>query len=229
MKTVSISGSPRVNVGKKDAQLMRRQGLIPCVIYGGKEQVHFSAPEAQFKNLVYTPEVHTVKLDVDGRQFDAFMKEIQFHRVTDKILHIDFLEIIPGKHVIMDIPVKFEGSPVGVKEGGKLLKKMRTVKIKGPIEKMPDHITLNVQPMNIGDTIKVSDLKYDGLTFLDTSNNTIVAVRITRNVVEEAAPAIATTAGAPVAGAAAPAAGAAAPAAGAPAAGAAAKKPEGKK
>ena len=127
MKSVSISGSPRVNVGKKDAKALRRQGQVPCVLYGGKEQIHFSTPERDFVKLVYSPDIHLVKLDVGGHNYDAIMQEIQFHKLSDKINHIDFREVIPGKPVVVNLPVKVEGNAVGVRAGGKLHKKMRTL------------------------------------------------------------------------------------------------------
>ena len=232
MKTVSISGSPRANVGKKDARDLRRQGMVPCVLYGGTEQLYFSVHENNLTKLVYTPDVFVVKLDIGGKQADAIMKEIQVHRVNEKLSHIDFLEIIPGKDVVMDIPVKLEGTAIGVKEGGRLIKKHRTLKMRGPVEKMPDAITLNIEPLKIGDSVKVSDVKVAGIVLLDEPNNTVVGVRVTRLVVEETPVAVATQGATPVAGAAAPAvAGAAAPAAAGAAAPAkdAAKKPEGKK
>jgi large subunit ribosomal protein L25 len=219
MKTVSISGSPRANVGKKDAKALRREGNVPCVLYGGKEQVAFYAQEKAFKSLVYTPDVHLVNLDIAGKKVNAVMQEIQFNPVNDRLQHIDFLEVVPGKPVMIEIPIVFSGTPVGVREGGKLLRKMRTIKTKGLIEKMPQTITLDVANMAIGDSIRVTDLKYDGLTFMAEPNVTIVAVRVTRNVVEETPAAAAPAAGAT----------AAAPAAGAPAAAADAKKTPEKK
>ena len=119
MKSVSISGLPRVNVGKKDAKAIRREGNVPCVLYGGKEQMFFSASEKIFKSIVYTPEALIIKLDIAGKKFDAITQEIQFHKVSDKITHIDFLEIIAGKPIVMNIPVKTEGNSIGVKAGGK--------------------------------------------------------------------------------------------------------------
>ena len=216
MKTISISGSLRVNVGKKDAEDLRRQGKVPCVLYGGKEQVHFSAFEKDFKHLVYTPDVHLVKIDLGGKKCDAIMQEIQFHKVSDHIIHVDFLEVIPGKSVIMEIPVKTIGTAEGVREGGRLLKKLRTLKAKGPAEKFPDNITLDVTKMKIGNSIRVGDIKIDGVQFLNAPNITVVAVKVTRAVEEEVAPTAATataTAATPAAatpGAAAPAAPAAA-------------------
>lgn len=203
MKTVSISGSPRANVGKKDAKEMRRQGLVPCVIYGGKEQIHFTAPELSFKNLVYSPDALLVKLDVGGRQFDAIMQDIQFHKLKDSIQHIDFLEVIPGKPVVMNIPVKFEGTAPGVRAGGKLIQKLRTLKVRGQADKLPEYITLNIDKLEIGSSIKVADIKMKELQLLDAENITIVSVNVTRNVVEEAKPA---AAAAPAAAAKAPAA-----------------------
>src|SRR5688572_21314719 len=140
MKSVSISGSPRVNVGKKDAKELRNQGQIPCVLYGGKEQVHFFAAEKEFQKLLYSPDVHTVNIDIGGKQFEAIVQEAQYHKIDDKLLHVDFLEIIKGKPVVMNIPVKTTGTASGVRAGGKLLKKLKTLKLKGPIEKFPDHI-----------------------------------------------------------------------------------------
>src|ERR1051326_8368750 len=124
MKSVTMSGSPRANVGKKDASGLRREGKVPCVLYGGPEQVTFAVDERAFKNLVYTPEVHTVEIDLGGKKHNAILKELQLHPVTDKIIHADFLEIIPGKAVTMELPLKFEGTAPGVRAGGKLLRKM---------------------------------------------------------------------------------------------------------
>lgn len=224
MKTLTITGSKRAKVGKKDAADLRRSELVPCVLYGGKEPLHFAAPEKEFKPLVYTPDIHAVKIDVGGTQFSAVMKDIQFHKVTDKIIHVDFLEIVPGKAITMEIPVKTAGAAPGVRAGGKLLKKLRSLTAKGTLDKFPDAITVNVEKMEIGDSVRVKDIKLDGIEFLNTPNATVVAVRVTRNVEEEAPAAAATTA---AAGAAAPAAGA--PGAPAPAAGAAAPAAAGAK
>ena len=185
MKTFSISGIPRKTTGKKNTSSLRREGKVPCVLYGGKEHLLFSAPEKAFRKLVYAPDVHLVKLDVGGKQFDAIIKDIHFHPVTDSIRHADFLEVLSDKPVLMNIPVKLSGSPVGVKEGGKLLKKLPKLKIKGLISKIPGSIDLEVSEMKIGDSVKVKDLQYDGLIFLHEANATIVAVRIVKEVMEE--------------------------------------------
>jgi len=219
MKSVSISGSLRTNVGKKDANTLRAQALVPCVLYGGKEQIHFSVPSLNFKPLVYTPDVHSVNLDLDGKKFNAIVQEIQYHKVKDHIIHVDFLEVVEGKPVTMSIPVKTTGAAPGVRAGGKLNKKLRTVKVRGLLKDIPDAITIDISKLEIGDGVRVSDLNAKGLTFLNAPNVTVVNVQVTR-VVAEPLPGTA-----PAAGAAAPAAGAATPAAGAaaPAAGAAAK------
>ena len=208
MKSVSISGSPRANVGKTDASALRNSKRVPCVLYGGKDQVHFSVLEADFKDLIYTPHVSTVDLDVDGKKFKAIVQEAQFHAVKDNLLHVDFLEIIAGKPVTMNIPVKTTGTSPGVRNGGKLNKKLKTLRVKGLVEKMPDTIDVAIDNLEIGQGVRVSDIKLDGLTFLNAQNITVVSVQITRAVAAEAAaPATAAKAAAPAAAkAAAPAA-----------------------
>lgn len=214
MKSVSISGSPRANVGKKDAKALRSGKLVPCVLYGGKEQIHFSVNEPEFKQLIYTPDVHTVDLSIGGNKYNAILQEAQFHKITDSLLHVDFLELVPNKPVVMNIPVRTKGVSPGVRNGGKLVQKLKTIKAKGLIEKMPDEIAVNIDKLEIGSGVRVSDIKVDGLTFLNAPNVTIVSVQITRAVAAEAS---AAAAAAPKAAAPA-AAKAAAPAAKAPAA-----------
>jgi large subunit ribosomal protein L25 len=219
MKTLTITGSVRTTVGSKESADLRRSEMVPCVLYGGKEPVHFSASEKEFRYLVYTPDIHAVKIDVGGTSYNAIMKDIQFHRVTDKIIHVDFMEVVPGKAITLEIPVKTHGAAPGVRAGGRLLKKLRSLTSRGPSDKFPEAININVDKMEIGDSVRVKDIKLDGIVFSNNPSATIVAVRITRNVAEEEATAAAATAGA--AGTAAPAAGAAAgatPAAGATAA-----------
>ncbi|MBI4930192.1 MAG: 50S ribosomal protein L25/general stress protein Ctc [Bacteroidetes bacterium] len=228
MKTFTLTGSKRTAVGKKESHALRREGKVPCILYGGKDVVHFEAIEKDFKHLVYTPDVHIIKLDVGGKQTDAILKDIQFHPVTDRIQHVDFLEVLFDKPVVMDIPVRFNGTAAGVKEGGQMLKKLPKIRVKGLISKIPATIEINVEPLKIGDYIRIKDIKYDGITFLHEPVVTIVAVKTTRAVVEEitpAAAAAAAVAGAPAAGAAAPAAGGAVT----PAAGTAAPVKEEKK
>lgn len=159
--------------------------------------MHFSVLAADFKNLIYTPEVNTVNIDVDGKKFHAILQEAQFHRVEDHLLHVDFLEIIAGKPVVMNLPVKTTGTSPGVRAGGKLNKKMKTLKVRGLVEKMPDVIEVPIDALEIGGLIRVSDIKAEGLTFLDAANVTVVNVQITRAVAAEAAAAAAPAKAAP--------------------------------
>lgn len=225
MKSLTITGTKRTDMTKSGIKKLRHGGHIPCVIYGGKEPVHFAAPIMSFKKLVYTPEVHTVNLNVEGQEYNAIMREIQFHPVNDSILHIDFLEFTQDAPVTIDIPVHVTGNSEGVKQGGKLIIKVRKVKVKALPAQLPDSINLQVDNLLIGDSIRVGDLKQEGVTFLDSANNIIVGVRTTRAVVEETPAAAATGAAAPAAAAAKAAPAAAAKAAPA----AAAKAPAAKK
>lgn len=203
MKTISLSGVKRNAIGKKDTLTLRREGKVPCVLYGGNEHIQFSAIEKDFKPLIYTPDVHVVKLEVGGKQADAILKDIQFHPINDSIMHVDFLEVLPDKPVVMEIPIKFIGTPAGVKEGGKMLKKLTKAKVKGLISKIPGTIDINVEALKIGDYVKIKDLKLDGVALLHEPGVTIVSVKVTREVVETPTT---PTAAAPAAAAATPAA-----------------------
>jgi large subunit ribosomal protein L25 len=215
MKTLTLSGTIRKNKGSKDANELRKAGNVPCVLYGGKEQVLFFAHEQQFAKLLYSPDAFLVNLDLEGKQLKAIVKDSQFDKITDKIAHVDFMEAIPGKALNVNIPVLTVGTAPGVKKGGKLAIKIRQLHVKGLVEDIPDHITLDVNNLDLGDSIKVKDMTYGKIKFLDPANAAVVAVKITREI--EAAPVAApvtSAAAAPAAGAAAPAAaGAAAPAA----------------
>ena len=185
MKTVSISGSLRTNVGKKDAKALRDAKQVPCVLYGGKEQIHFSVLESDFKKLIFTPDAAVVDLTVSDKKFNTILQATQFHALTDRLVHADFLEVVPGKAVTMSIPVKTTGASPGVRNGGQLLKKMKYISIRGLVEKMPDDITIDISNMYIGDASRIEDIKIDGLTLLSAPKNTIVSVATTRVVVEE--------------------------------------------
>lgn len=182
MKKVSVSGSPRENVGKKDAKRLRREGLVPCVIYGGKEQIKFSASEKEFKDVVYTPEACLIQLDIEGKKFNAVLQDIQFHPVTESILHADFLEVFDDKAVKIDIPVKISGNSPGVIKGGKLHLKLRKVKTKGLPGDLPDQIDVSISKLEIGDSFKVSQLESKKLEFLDPGTSVIAMVKSTRVV-----------------------------------------------
>ena len=187
MKSISISGSARQNVGKRDAKELRYEGKVPCVLYGGKEQVHFSVFEADLKHLVYTPEVYFVDLTIDGKKYRATMQDIQFHPLTDLINHIDFLEIDENKPVTMLVPVKFAGSSPGVKMGGKLVHKIKKLKVRGLPKDMTDTIVINIDNLELGKMIRVSEVQVENLTILDAKSNSIVSVETSRALREAAA------------------------------------------
>ncbi len=182
MKKVSVSGSLRENVGKKDAKRLRREGMVPCVLYGGKDQIMFTASEKAFKDVVYTPEACLIDLEIDGKKFTAVLQDIQFHPVSENILHADFLQIFEDKPVKVDIPVKLSGVSPGVLKGGKLHIKLRKVKVKGLPGDLPDQIDVSISKLNIGDAFKVSQLESDKLEFMDPANAVIVMVKSTRVV-----------------------------------------------
>lgn len=210
MKSFAITGERRSAISKQNVRELRKGGSVPCVLYGGKEPIHFSAPAMAFKGLVYTPEVFTVDITIDGATHKAVMKDLQFHPINDSLMHLDFLEIADNKPVTVQIPVVITGSSAGVRQGGTLHKKLRLLTVKALPGNLPDNVTIKIDDMNIGDAIHVRDLKVDGVEFLDLPSKIIVAVKITRAVVEEAPVAGATTeAAAPAAAAAAPAEGAA--------------------
>ncbi len=183
MKTVSVSGSPRENVGKKDARRLRREGLVPCVIYGGKEQIHFVTPAVSFKDIVFTPEVCLVSLEINGKKFNVVLQDIQFHPVDDKILHADFLEIFPDKAVKISVPIKVVGNSPGVIKGGKLHIKLRKVRIQALPADLPDFIDVNISKLEIGDSVKVGQLQLDKIDFLDPEHAVVVMVKSTRTIV----------------------------------------------
>jgi large subunit ribosomal protein L25 len=182
MKTVSMSGSRRENVGKKDAKMNRKLGKVPCVLYGGKEQIHFIADEKDFVKIIFTPEVFIIKLSIDSKEYNVVLQDVQYHPVTDKILHVDFFEILSGKPVIIGLPVIIEGNATGVLKGGQLAKKIRKLKVKALVEHLPDNIVLDITNLEIGDSIRVKDVSKENLEFLDIPNAEIVGVKVTRIV-----------------------------------------------
>ena len=185
MKSVSISAAKRVDLGKKEAKLSRAAGNIPCVIYGGKTNQHFTVKENALNNLVYTPNVYSVAIDIEGTSINALIKDIQFHPVTDRILHIDFIELVPGQHVNTLIPIVFEGSSIGVRNGGKLRKTLRKLSIRSTPENLPDNVTIDITPMTIGEKVYVKDLEAASFDILTAGSSVIVAVKTARGVIDE--------------------------------------------
>lgn len=184
MKSITIKGSQRESVGKKATKALRNAGMVPCVIYGGDKPVHFSAAELAFKPLIYTPNAHTVTLDLeDGTKIDAVLQDIQFHPVTDKILHIDFYQLFSDKPVNMSIPVQLEGNSPGVRNGGRLLFRKRKLTIKALPGDLPDFFPVDISKLKIGGTIAVSSLLDEKYTFLHPESTAIVQVKTSRTAV----------------------------------------------
>jgi large subunit ribosomal protein L25 len=185
MKTVSISGSPRGNVGKKDAVELRRNGRVPCVLYGGKDQIHFHADVKDFKNLIYTPEVHIAKINVDGNEYEAAIQEVQFHPVKDSILHVDFIQLFADKEVKLDIPVSLVGTAEGVRAGGKLIKKQRLLKVRALPGNLPDSIQVNVENLKVGGIIRAREISVDKVVILNAPSTVLATVKGKRGMATE--------------------------------------------
>ncbi len=180
MKSFSLSGEVRSELGKKATKAVRVANSVPCVLYGGEEVVHFTATNSSVRKLIYTPEVYLVDLTVGGKTVKAVMKEIQFHPVTDKVLHIDFLEVFENKPVMVEIPVKLTGLAEGVKAGGKLSLEMRKLKVKGLYTNIPENIVVDVTSLKLGKSVQVGSISDDNLEFLNAKNAVIAQVKLTR-------------------------------------------------
>jgi len=220
MKTITIEGQLRTETGKKATRQFRSQGLVPGVIYGGTQEINFTAPVLAFKSLVYTPDFQLAEIKVDGKSYRCILKDIQFNKVSDHLAHVDFLELVENKKVIATIPLKFTGVSIGVKEGGKLVTKMKSLKIKTLPKHLKENIEVDITNLELHGNIRVEDVtkKEPNYEILNSPRIPVASVVTTRLLkIEESA--------APAAGAAAPAA--AATTAAAPAA--AAKAPAGKK
>jgi len=186
MKSITINGSQRESVGKKATKALRNAGMVPCVIYGGDKPVHFSAPELSFKHLIYTPNAHTAEIVLeDGKKVEAVLQDIQFHPVTDKILHIDFYQLFADKPVTMSIPVQLEGSSPGVRNGGRMLFRKRKLTIKALPADLPDFFTVDISKLRIGGTISVATLLDEKITFLQPETTAIIQVKASRNAVDD--------------------------------------------
>lgn len=184
MKSITIKGSKRESVGKKATRALRNAGQVPCVLYGGDQTVHFAAEEIAFKNLVYTSDVHTVALELgNGDKYDAVLQDIQFHPVTDAILHIDFYRIYEDKEIMMEIPVQTTGVAPGVKNGGVLSFNLRRLRVKGFPQNLPDIITADISKLKIGNKLYVTELASDNYVVMHPDNTVVCQVRTSRNVV----------------------------------------------
>ena len=188
MKSITIKGSERESVGKKATKALRNAGKVPCVVYGGEKPLHFAADELAFRNLVYTPNAHTVVVELeDGKKVNAIMQDIQFHPVTDNILHIDFYQLFEDKELTMKIPVRLHGNSPGVRNGGRLLFRKRKLSIRALPGNLPDFFDIDISGLKIGDNITVETLLSDKFTILHPDTTVVVQVKMARAavVVEE--------------------------------------------
>ena len=190
MKSITIQGTKRESVGKKSTKALRDAELVPCVVYGGGEPLNFSALEKAFKGLVYTPEAHTVSIEVDGQVIPAVLQDIQFHPITDKIIHADFYRLSDDKPVVMEVPVRVTGRSKGVVAGGVLRQTYRKLKVKAIPANLPDEIVVDITPLKIGNKLYVETLKSDKYTFMHPDNAVVVAVKMSRNASKNAAAAM---------------------------------------
>ena len=188
MKSITINGSQRESVGKKATKALRNAGQIPCVLYGGDKPVHFSAEELAFSKLVYTPNALTVVIALDnGETYNAVMQDIQFHPVTDKILHIDFYQLFEDKPIAMDIPVHLTGNSRGVKNGGVLRRNNRKLRVKALPVDLPDFIEIDITPLKIGGKVYVGDINQDKFKILHAENTVVCQVKTARTAILSAA------------------------------------------
>lgn len=187
MKSIEIKGSLRTETGKKAAHSLRQNNGVPCVLYGMQKDengnqvaTHFTVTVDGLRKLVYTPHIYVVDLNIDGKVVNAIMKDIQFHPVTDAILHVDFLQINEENPIVMEVPVQMEGLAEGVKAGGKLALQMRKLKVKALYSAIPERLIVNVTNLGLGKTIKVGELNYEGLEILNAKEAVVCAVKLTR-------------------------------------------------
>ena len=187
MKSITINGSQRESVGKKATKALRNAGKVPCVLYGGKEAVHFSAEEKSFKPLVFTPDVFTATIELNGTKYSAVLQDIQFHPVTDRILHVDFYQIFEDKELTMEIPVRLTGTAKGITLGGALRHNLRKLRVKALPANLPDFIEADVTRLEIGNKLYVTELKNDNYSLLHPDNTVVAQVRMSRNAAKAAA------------------------------------------
>lgn len=180
MKTFELKGELRSDLGKKASKALRTEEKVPCVIYGGTENIHFSVIAKDLSKLLYTPEVYMVKVNLGGKSCEVVLREIQLHPVTDKVLHIDFYQIFEDKPVVMEIPVKTEGFAEGVKAGGKLALVTRKLKVKALPKNLPGELMLNVETLGLGKAIKVKDLSFENFEVMNAKDVVVVQIKLTR-------------------------------------------------
>jgi large subunit ribosomal protein L25 len=187
MKSITIKGSERESVGKSATKAVRDAGMVPCVIYGGDQPVHFAADERAFKNLVYTPNAHTVVVELEsGKKFDVILQDIQFHPVSDKILHIDFYQLRDDREVVMEVPVRIVGTSPGVLSGGVLRLNQRRLKVKALPKHLPDFVEADISELQMGNRLYITKVKTDNFKLLHPDNTVVCQVKISRAAMKAA-------------------------------------------
>lgn len=194
MKEINVKGTARTDLGKKAARLIRKNNAVPCNLYGEAKDENglpvaesFTATFDELRNLIYTPNIYSVNLDIDGKQHKAIMKELQFHPVKDNVLHVDFYEINDTKPIVMEVPIKLNGLAEGVKAGGRLAASVRTLKVKAVYTNIPERLDIDVTNLGLGKTIKVSELSFEGLEIVTSKEVVVCQVKMTRNARSAAA------------------------------------------
>jgi len=180
MKSIAISGSLRKNVGKRDAKELRYEGKVPAVLYGGKEQYHFAVSATDLKPAIYTPDVHFIDLDIDGKKHQAILQDAQYHPLTDQVRHVDFLELNDKKEVSLNVPIKLTGTSPGVKVGGKLIQKLRSLRVKALPKDLPQYIEVSLESLEVGKSVQVESIQLEKAKVLNNADDTIVSVVMSR-------------------------------------------------
>ncbi|MGR3810005.1 50S ribosomal protein L25/general stress protein Ctc [Jiulongibacter sp. NS-SX5] len=180
MKKTEIVGYKRANLGRSAANQLRAEGQVPCVLYGGKEQVSFYAPAYLFRPLIYTPDAFEVTLNIEGTEYTAILQDKQFHPVNDTLVHADFLEITPEKVIKIKVPIRLVGTAAGLTQGGKLQHKLRQLKVKGPANMIPEYVDVDVSSLKLGQSVKVEVIDLPGIEIIDPTSNPIASVNIPR-------------------------------------------------
>lgn len=180
MKTFVLSGQSRTDLGKKATKAVRNEAKIPAILYGGEKEIAFTVNVADVRNLIYTPDIFVIDLTIDGQTCQAIIQDLQFHPVTDEVLHIDFLQIFADKAITIEVPVKLEGLAEGVKQGGKLSLEMRKLRVKALYANVPERLVINVSELGLGKTIQVGQLAFDNMDLLNAKNAVVCAVKLTR-------------------------------------------------
>ena len=180
MKTVEIKGDLRKSFGKKTSNKLRAEEKIPCVMYGGDENIHFSLGEKALKKIVFTPNIYIIDVEIEGKVTQSIIKEIQFHPVTDRIIHVDFMQIFKGKPISIAVPIKTVGTSPGVQAGGNIQSTTRKLIIKALPKDLPDTLEIDISKLELGNSLKVGELEFDNIELLDPKNSVVVSVKLTR-------------------------------------------------